>query len=418
MEVYLSLLQARPHDIDFNLLEDSREKKFLLFYYNKFGELPALEVFEKEVGVELPETSAPWPYYENKLKEEKFIRDALPALVNFNKAYEQNQKEALVKLREQLISLADPSVRFEPVSIIRDLSRYERFKDKDNARILTGIQPLDEASGGFSVKDEFAIISARLGIGKSWITQLIAANMAVAGYRVGFYSGEMSEDEVGARFDSLTSNLSNYGLTRGLDLDLTAHIEKLTEVEGDFLVLTPEHLRRNARPSDLRRFARQFDLDCLFIDQLSLMEPDGDVRGEMHTRMAALSFQLKSLQQELRIPIVAVSQLNRGAAGQEPDSSNIAGSDRIGQDATMILALGRKDDVLKIKVLKARSFRIPHQPWEFTWDIDKGILEPRLSAMDAVRANVARAQARQQVADAVAKEDIAEQVEEEDDEIW
>ena len=83
----------------------------------------------------------------------------------------------------------------------------------------------------------------------------------------------------------------------------------------------------------------------------------------------------------------------------------------------MILALGRKDDVLKIKVLKARSFRIPDSPWEFTWDIDKGILEPRLSAMDAVRAKVAQANARQAAKQAATA--TATPVEtEEDDEIW
>lgn len=417
MEVYASLLQERPNDVDFELFEDSREKRFLVDYYNKFGELPPKEVFEKELEIELPATTAPWRFYENKLREEKFIRDALPALINFNKNYEKDQKEALLKLREQLMSLTEPTNQLEPVSIIKDLSRYERFKDKDNARIPTGIAPFDAASGGLSKKDEFLIISARLGIGKSWVAHLMATNMVKEGYRVGFYSGEMSEDEVGARFDSLLSHLSNYALTRGLDLDLTEHIAKLREIKGDLLVLTPEHIRRNARPSDLRKFARKYDLDVLFIDQLSLMEPDGDIRGEYHVKMATLSLQLKTLQQELRIPIVAVSQLNRGAVGQEPDASNIAGSDRIGQDATIILALGRKDDILKIKVLKARSFRVPEQPWEFTWDIDKGILEPRLSAMDSVRAKIKQAAARQAVIDAVETDSLTQSTEEED-EIW
>ena len=313
MEMYASLLSAKPSDVDFDLFESSREKKFLTFYFDRFGELPPREVFEKELEVELPTVFAPWPFYENKLKEDKFIREALPALVNFNKTYETDQKEALLKLREQLVGLAEPNSSLAPVSIVNNLTRYEHFKDKANARILTGIQPLDEASGGLSMRDEFVIISARLGIGKSWLAHAMATNMTLSGYRVGLYSGEMSEDEVGARFDSLTSNISNYGLTRGYNYDLTEHKAKLKEVQGDFLVLTPEHIRRNARPSDLRRFAKEYKLDVLFIDQISLMEPDGDIRGEAHTRVAALSLQLKTLQQELRIPLVAVNQLNRGA---------------------------------------------------------------------------------------------------------
>ena len=416
MEAIVALLRDRPQDVDFSLFEKSREIEFVSKYFQKFGELPSLEVFVSEMEVQLPADVAPWAYYETKLKEDRFIREALPALTGFNSEYEVDQKQALLHLREKLVALAEPNEALEPVSIVRDTSRYEHFKDRDNSRIPTGIKPLDEASGGLSIKDEFMIISARLGIGKSWVAHAIAQAMCAAGYRVGIYSGEMSEDEVGARFDSLTSHISNFALTRGKDVDLSEHLQTLQHMTGDVLVLTSTHLRHNAKPSDLRKFAKQYNLQCLFIDQLSLMEPDGMRGGEDFERKALLSFQIKSLQQELHIPIVAVSQLNRGAAQQEADTSNIAGTDRFGQDATLIIALSRKDDTLKMKVLKARSFRVPEQPWEFTWDIDKGILEPKLSAMDAVMAKVKQAKAKQAVADMNAA--AAETTTEGDDEIW
>lgn len=391
-----ALLKDKPVDVDFSLFERSPEIGFISDYYVSFGELPPVEVFEKEFDVVLPEQVAPWIFYESKLKEERFVKQALPALLNFNESYEKDQKAALLKLREQLSSLASPEEKLAPVSIVRDITRFDRFRARDNARILTGLAPLDDASGGLAVKEEFMIISARLGVGKSWLAHYIAKSMCEAGRVVGIYSGEMSEDEVGGRFDSLVSHVSNFALTRGREVDLSAHKAVLEGIEGDMLVLTPKMLKHNARPSDLRKFVKDYNLECLFIDQLSLMEPDGMRGGQDFERKAALSYQLKSLQQELQIPIVAVSQLNRGAVGQEADTSNLAGSDRIGQDATLILALARKEDVLKVKVLKARSFRIPEQPWEFTWDIDKGILEPRLSAMDAVKAKVEQARARQQ----------------------
>jgi len=418
MEMYASLLNERPSEVNFELFERTEMSIFLKNYFQRFGELPPKAVFESEFNIELPTEYAPWEFYETKLKEEYFIRQALPALTNFNKHYEEDQKKALLALREQLVSLAEPDAIAEPVSLVHDLTRHQRFKERDNARILTGIKPLDEAMGGLATKDEFVIISARMGIGKSWVAQAMATNMAEAGYRVGFYSGEMSEDEVGARFDSLVSNLSNYALTRGLEIDLSSHIARLSQFEGDLLVITPKQLKRNARPSDIRRFVRAYDIDVMFLDQLSLMEPDGMSGGADFERKAMLSYQLKSIQQELRIPIIAVSQLNRGAVGETPDTSHIAGSDRIGQDATLVLALGRKDDVLKMKVLKARSFRIPQQPWEFTWDIDKGILEERLSGLDAVRASVQRANAQQAVNEAIAIHQQAPVVTEGDDEIW
>ena len=143
----------------------------------------------------------------------------------------------------------------------------------------------------------------------------------------------------------------------------------------------------------MRKFAKEYELDCLIIDQLSLMEPDGMRGGQTFERNALLSFQLKSLQQELQIPLVAVNQINRAGAQQEADSSNLSGSDRFGQDATLVIILSKKEDVLKMKIDKARSFRVPENPFEFTIDYDKGILESRLSGMDAVKAKLQKEKA-------------------------
>lgn len=414
MEEFASLLTDRPSDIDFSLFEDSDAKRFVKNYYDSFGTLPDKAVFEKELNVSLPTDFAPWAFYENKLKDEQFIRQAIPLLTRFNEIYDDDQKKALLYLRDKLTGLAAPEAEMKPVSIVHDLSRYDHFKDQSNARIPTGIEALDKLSGGLSKKDEFCIVSARLGIGKSWVAHLMAKSMCMSGYKVGLYSGEMSEDEVGARFDALVSHISNYALTRGKDIDLTEHKKALEATQGDFLVLTAKMLRHNATPKDLRKFAMEYKLDCLFIDQLSLMEPDGMRGGADFERKALLSFQLKSLQQELQIPIVAVNQINRAGAGQEADSSNLAGSDRFGQDATLVLILGKKDDTLKMKIDKARSFRVPEQPLEFTVDYDKGIFDSKLSAMDAIKAKMAKAKATEDYKDL--EETTPKKAE--DDEIW
>jgi len=418
MELYAALLTERPKDIEFQLLEDTQYKQFVVKYFNQFGELPSTKTFEEEFNIELPKDFAPWQFYYDKLKEEQFIKEAVPALEQFNNTYATDQKAALLALRDKLSKLIEPTHEANSVSIINDTSRFERFKQSDGQRILTGLKPLDDLSGGLSRKDDFMIISARLGVGKSWVALAIAVNMAVNGYRVGVYSGEMTPDEVGARADSFISHISNFALTRGRDIDLTEHRKRLAEITGDLYVLHPSQLKRNAQPSDLRRFAKDRNLDCLVIDQISLMMPDGRASQmwSTHERVAELSLQLKTLQQELQIPIVAVNQLNREAAQQEADASNLAGSDRLGQDATLIVALKKKDDMLQMKVLKSRSFRLPDAPLEFTWDIDKGILEPRLSAMDAVRAKTMKAKAVE-ATKALEPEDTEPKVEG-SDEIW
>lgn len=413
LEEISALLEEAPAEVDFSLFAESKETSFLKKYLDDYGSLPPVTVFEEEFDVRLPSEHAPWKFYETKLKEDKFIRDAVPALTKFNEEYTKDQKKALLDLRNKLSNLIEPEAQAQPVSIIHDLGRFDRFKQTQGVRIPTGLKPLDDLSGGLSRKDDFMIISARLGVGKSWVALAVATSMCLNGYRVGVYSGEMTPDEVGARADSFISHISNYALTRGKNIDLEEHKKKLAEITGELLVLHPSQLHRNAQPSDLRKFAKNNNLDCLIIDQISLMSPDNNNRmWANHERVAELSLQLKTLQQDLQIPIVAVNQLNREAQQQEADASNLAGSDRLGQDATLIVALSKKDDFLSMKITKARSFRVPDAPLEFTWDIDKGILEERLSAMDAIKAKAMKAKAVQ------ATKALKDNEEQQEDEVW
>jgi len=420
-----ALLTEKPVDVDYSLFENTPEIKFIKDFQTKYGILPEPKVFEREFNIELPTALAPWDFYVTKLKEEKFIKDAIPALTHFNEEYDKDQKRALLELREKLMQIVEPTTGIHYTSITEDLSRFERFKSTDNTRILTGIKPLDDLSGGVSKKDEFMIVTARLGVGKSWVALAIAANMCINGHKVAVYSGEMTSDEVGARIDTFISHISNFGITRGKNIDLTEHFRRLQEINettGRVYVLHPSNLGRNAQPSDIKRFVKDVGAEVVVIDQISLMKPDGRASLMWSTadRVAELSLQLKTLQQELQIPLIAVNQLNRGAAQQEADASNLSGSDRLGQDATLIVSLKKKDDLLRMKVLKSRSFRTPEEPFEFTWDIDKGIIEPRLSAMDAVKAKVQQGKAREASKEI---EDIEEGEQpavtrDEDDEIW
>ena len=95
-----------------------------------------------------------------------------------------------------------------------------------------------------------------------------AANAAAKqGLTVGLYSGEMSEYEVGARIDTWLTHVSNWDLTRGKIKDPTEQIQAYAEqVPGKILVLTQHHLQHIARPSDLRRFAKENDLSVISVN--------------------------------------------------------------------------------------------------------------------------------------------------------
>ena len=395
----LALLTDRPDDIDWSILDlTSPAVLWVKGYYEDFGTLPTLELFAQECldEGEKPISTAPWSYYVREAHNVQFVQEATKYLEIFNRTYADDPQKAILALRDQFAKLNEPNSVLQPADIAAQTKeRWERFGLRHGSRIKTGLVPFDEASGGLSPDDEFMILSARLGQGKSFILHFIALEMAKQGLNVGLYSGEMSEDEVGSRIDTWLTHVSNFDLTRGKfassDDQVAAYAE---QVPGKILVITPKHLGHNAAPADLRKFCKDNLISVMLIDQLSLMQPDGRLSAESHENFAALSMQLKTLQQELRIPFVAVSQLGRAAQQEEVNAAHIAGSDRIGQDATIVLSLERKDNELTIKVLKARSFKRPERGWTFTWDINLGVLTQQVLALDSIHASQAAATAQ------------------------
>lgn len=389
----LALLTDRPDDIDWSVFNDDPNHNALLWvqqYYKDFGVLPSLELFAQECleEGEKPISTAPWSYYVKEAHDVQFVQEATKYLEVFNRTYANDPKQAILALRTKFSQLSEPNDSPEPADIAKQTKeRWERFALKQGARIKTGLAPFDEAAGGVSPDDEFMVLSARLGQGKSFILHYIALEMAKQGLNVGLYSGEMSEYEVGARIDTWLTHVSNFDLTRGRlvssDDQVLAYQE---QVPGKILVITPKHIGHNATPADLRKFCKDNLISVMLIDQLSLMQPDGLLSSASHENFASLSMQLKTLQQELRIPFVAVSQLNRAAQEEEVNAANISGSDRIGQDATIVLALERKNDELIVKVLKARSFKRPERGWTFGWDINTGVLNQQILAVDSIKA--------------------------------
>ena len=400
----LALLTDRPNDIDWEVCGDLQHPALLWVkkYKDTYGELPSLQLFAEECleEGEEPKAQAPWSYYVREYQDAQFVTAANKYIEAFNRNYALDPKKAILQLRDSFQGIVAPSDQtFVPAEIVAQTAeRWEHFTKKKGARIQVGIPEFDEASGGISPDDEFMIISARLGQGKSFLLHLVALNLAKQGHSVGLYSGEMTEYEVGARIDAWLTHISNWELTRGKLTDPTAQIQAYQqEVPGRIFVITPKQIGHNATPSDLRRFCKEQNITAMLIDQLSLMVPDGRQSNEMHEQFANLSLQLKSLQQELRIPFIAVSQLNRAAQEQEINAANISGSDRIGQDATIILAIERpKVDQLTIKVLKARGFAPPNHPWNYHWEIDTGMLTKGDSSVTGLTEQAAATKQRQQ----------------------
>lgn len=198
------------------------------------------------------------------------------------------------------------------------------------------------------------VIAARTGIGKTWLLCIFAAAFSKQGKTVGFYSGEMSADKVGYRIDTLLGNIRNSSITRGdadpaMQIAYKRYLDSLADRDlGPIKVITPNDIAGPATVNALQAFVEKEHIDVLLIDQYSLLEDTGR-STVMHERVANISKAIKNLQVMKRIPVISVAQMNRTKeedkdGNKVQDTTQIGLSDRIGQDATVILMLDKNID--------------------------------------------------------------------------
>ena len=180
----------------------------------------------------------------------------------------------------------------------------------------------------------YIIYDNRILTHNTWVLLKCAAAAAKQGKKVGIYSGEMSEDTVGYRIDTLIGHISNGALVHGggsVESQYKNFLEGLRDnIKGDLYVLTPKMINGPAGVSALRAFIERYNLDILFIDQHSLLEDDRKAKNPVE-KASNISKDLKLLQTIKRIPIIAVSQQNRTKLddGKTFDTTQLAQSDRI-----------------------------------------------------------------------------------------
>lgn len=235
--------------------------------------------------------------------------------------------------------------------IISDTSRYDRYLDmianQSKYFISTGFPELDKIITGIDRRNENMVISARPGVGKSWLLLTIVVAASKQGLTVGVYSGEMAVDKVAYRIDTLMGKIDNRKISHG-DLYYKDHYKNYLDSlkcsgYGAIKVLTPNDIAGPATVDALQAFVEKEHLDILFIDQYSLLEDNSGAKTTPE-KVANISKAIKNLQVLKQIPIISVSQMNRTKnEDKTQDTSQIALSDRIGQDATIVLMLDKQE---------------------------------------------------------------------------
>jgi len=353
------------NNLDEYYFSDYKEEfRFIKDHLYIYGNIPDFETFlhkfEDFTVIDVQESST---YLLEELVNDRNKRFLAEGFNKVRKALMDNDVEYANQILNEIQQNQTSCISLQCVDILSDTSRYdayeERLKNYNNYFIKTGFKELDDIIGGWDVKEELATIVARTGMGKSWMLLKSASEAAKQGKIVGIYSGEMSANKVGYRMDTLIGNISNGALIHGnssIKNEYKNYLSNLKDkVPGQMWILTPEDLNGPATVSDLRAFVEKYNIEILFIDQHSLLEDQRKAKNPVE-KAANISKDLKILQVTKQIPIISVSQQNRTSVeGKDFDTTQLAQSDRIAQDSTVIIFIERDADLFKLHLVKSRD---------------------------------------------------------------
>ena len=359
------------------------EYAFIMNHIREYGNVPDKETFlAKFSNFTIVDVTESDKYLIETFNEEHLYSLMVPVINKLADIIQTDSRAAAEYLQSQLPSLTQNNVVLgvDIVSQARERQRewQERRENKERFCIPTGFEELDEITGGWQRGEEFAVLFARTGQGKSWILIKTLEHAWRIGKRVGLIEPEMSATKTGYRFDTLSGNISNSALTRGEDApDYEKYISELSKNEIPFFVASPKDFRRNIMVSKLRAFIESNKLDILGVDGISYLKDERKQKGDNRTTgLTNISEDLMDLSIELKIPIIVVCQSNREGAKDDdaPDLENIRDSDGIAYNASTVIAARQKGPGIELTIRKNRNGKSGDK-LIYLWDIDKGTFQ-------------------------------------------
>lgn len=259
--------------------------------------------------------------------------------------------EMIALAEERLYSLTEQTTVKAPTAIAEDTDRLQtRLSEATQTGqritgIETGFKRLDNLTLGLH-PSELTILAARPAQGKSAMALTIARNVALQGTPVALFSLEMGRSQLMDRLLMQQSGLAGDKVRGGV---LTADEMQTATAALTALRSLPIYIDDSAGLSTLelrqkvRKLVYKQGVRLIIVDYLQLMTTPVSSHATRENEVSKISRALKTLAQELRVPIIALSQLNRemerGAEVREPRLSDLRESGAIEQDADMVLML-------------------------------------------------------------------------------
>ncbi|AZO55501.1 MULTISPECIES: replicative DNA helicase [unclassified Mesorhizobium] len=249
-----------------------------------------------------------------------------------------------------------------------DMANAAYMRDGGLSGLATGMRDLDRRMGGLQPSD-LIVLAGRPGMGKTSLATNIAFNVAEAyvpaqqadgsfkaanGGVVGFFSLEMSSEQLATRIISEQTEISSSKIRRG----------EISEMDFEKLVACSQTMQKIPLFIDqtggisiaqlsarARRLKRQRGLDLIVIDYIQLMQGSSAKSSQNRVQeITEITTGLKALAKELTVPIIALSQLSRQVESRDdkrPQLSDLRESGSIEQDADVVIFVYREEYYLK-----------------------------------------------------------------------
>lgn len=281
---------------------------------------------------------------------------------------------------------------------------YEERSLDGGGKCAFGHPYMNDYIGGMFPGD-LIVYAARTGVGKSFQCVLDAHASWMRGANVLYASYEMDANQIGFRFDSISSSersgrgFSIFNLRRGIPVVAPGephekasmatdehaslyreHISGLIRMRergeaGGFYVISPSSGSSSLTPSVLKSHCREYGIDLLVVDYLGLVPSDGYYK-DLRERLASVSYDLKMLAVELGITVIAPHQLNREAEkADEITVAHFSESDAVGRNCDIAITLERVSRYMIYKIIKMRGGP-KGKRFGMEWDFDTSERKP------------------------------------------
>ncbi|MDW3116378.1 MAG: replicative DNA helicase, partial [Roseovarius pacificus] len=269
-------------------------------------------------------------------------------------------EQKLYKLSEQGQSESGFQSFLKAVTDAVNVANAAYQREGGLAGVSTGLIDMDKKLGGLH-KSDLLILAGRPSMGKTSLATNIAYNVAKAYRRgtlpdgtegtvdggvVGFYSLEMSAEQLAGRILAEASEISSHKIRQGdmEESEFRRFVDAAKELESCPLFIDDTPALPIAQlAARARRLKRTHGLDLLIVDYLQLVRGTSDNRVQ---EIAEISMGLKAIAKELNIPVMALSQLSRQVESRDdkrPQLSDLRESGSIEQDADVVMFVFREE---------------------------------------------------------------------------